>query len=50
MDVELCLRKTLKEESARLEEATTNQFPPGVVHVIVKEDVMLPLIGHSRIA
>ena len=46
MDVELCLRKTCKEESARLEEATNNQFPPRAVHVIVKEDAMLPLIGH----
>ena len=45
MYVELCLRKTYKEESARLEEETNNQFPPGAVHVIVKEDAMLPLIG-----
>ena len=50
MDVELCLGKTHKEESARLEEATNNQFPIGVVHVTVKEDAMLPLIGHLRIA
>ena len=37
MDVELCLRKTHKEESARPEEATNNQFPPGAIHVTVKE-------------
>ena len=46
MDLELCLRKTHKEESARLEEATNNLFPPRVVHVIVNEDAKLPLIGH----
>ena len=46
MDVELCLRKNHKEESARLEEVANNLFPPRVVHVIVKEDAMLPLIGH----
>ena len=46
MDVELCLRKTHKEESARLEEATNNLFPPRAIHVIVKEDARLPLIGH----
>ena len=46
MDVEFCLRKTYKEESARLEEVANNVFPPGAIHVIVKEDAMLPLIGH----
>ena len=46
INVELCLRKTHKEESARLEEAANNLFPPRVVHVIVKEDAMLPLIGY----
>ena len=46
MDVELCLRKTCKEESARPEEVANNLFPPRDVHVIVKEDAMLPLIGH----
>ena len=46
MDVELCLRKTRKEESARLEEAANNLFPPGAVHVTFKEDAMLPLVGH----
>ena len=46
MDVELCLRKTHKEESARPEEAINNLFPLGAIHVIVKEDAMLPLIGH----
>ena len=46
MDVELCFKKNYKEESARLEEATNNLFPPRVVHVIVKEDAMLSLIGH----
>ena len=46
MDVELCLRKTHKEESARPEEAANNLFPPRVVHVTVNKDVMLPLIGH----
>ena len=45
MDVELCLRKTHKEESARSEEATNNLFPPGVVHVTIKEDAILSLIG-----
>ena len=46
MDVELYLRKTRKEEIAKLEEATNNLFPLGVVHVIVKEDAMLTLIVH----
>ena len=46
MDVEPCLRKTHKEESSRLEEAANNLFPPRFVHVTVKEDAMLPLIGH----
>ena len=46
MDVELCLRKTHKEESARPEEVANNLFPLGAIHVIVKEDAMLPLIGH----
>ena len=46
MDIELCLRKTRKEESGRLEEVANNLFPPGVLHVIVKEDATLPLIGH----
>ena len=46
MDVELCLRKTCKEESARPEEVANNLFPPRVVHVTAKEDAMLPLIGH----
>ena len=41
----MCLRKTKKEESARLEEATNNQFPLGAIHVTVKEDGMLALIG-----
>ena len=45
MDVELCLRKTCKEESARPEGATNNLFPLGAVHVTVKEDAMIPLIG-----
>ena len=45
VDVELCLRKTHKEESARPEEETNNQFPLGVVHVTVKEGAMVPLIG-----
>ena len=38
MDVELCLRKTHKEESERPEEVANNLFPPRVVHVIVKDD------------
>ena len=46
MDVELCLRKTRKEESVRLEEVANNLFPPGAIHVTVKEDAMPPLIGH----
>ena len=46
MDVDLCLRKTHKEESARPKEVANNLFPPRAIHVIVKEDVMLPLIGH----
>ena len=46
MDVEFCLRKIHKEESARLEEVVNNLFPTRVVHVIFKEDAMLPLIGH----
>ena len=50
MDVELCLRKARKEESARPKEAANNLFPPRTIHVTVKEDAMLPLIGHCRIA
>ena len=46
MDVGLCLRKTYKEEIPRLEEVANNLFPPRSIHVIVKEDAMLPLIGH----
>ena len=32
MDVDLCLRKTHKEESARPEEVANNLFPPGAIH------------------
>ena len=46
MDVDLCLRKTCKEEATRTKEVANNLFPSRVVHVIVKEDAMLPLIGH----
>ena len=45
MDVELCLRKTHKEESARPKEVANNLFPLEALHVTVKEDAMLPLIG-----
>ena len=46
MDVELCLRKTYKEESERPKEVANNLFPHGVLHVTIKEDAMLPLIGN----
>ena len=45
MDVEICLRNTHKEECLRTEEVANNLFPLWAIHVIVKEDAMLPLIG-----